>query len=256
MLGDLGWWSLRARRDQRRLLYWGNLVRMDSDRLTKKVYNHRKRQSLSSPSPANWCTYTAKLLSSLGLEEFWLTESTIPSSVEWRKVVVKKIGESEQRSWLVGCLSKPKLRSYCKFKFELKLEPYLLDSNSLGRRVLFGLRSGSNRLRIETGRWLRPRLEEKDRVCVLCDGQQVEDEFHFVTSCQMYADLRKNFFDLISEITEGRVVLHDSRKQDIFRFVMTAMKREVQWVKICHAALNFVYLAMKRRADSLQDTLF
>jgi hypothetical protein len=72
----------------------------------------------------------------------------------------------------------------------------------------------------------------------------------------MYADLRKNFFDLISEITEGRVVLHDSRKQDIFRFVMTAMKREVQWVKICHAALNFVYLAMKRRADSLQDSLF
>jgi hypothetical protein len=32
MLGDLGWWSLRARRDQRRLLYWGNLVRMDSGR--------------------------------------------------------------------------------------------------------------------------------------------------------------------------------------------------------------------------------
>ena len=49
------------------------------------------------------------------------------------------------------------------------------------------LRSGS-KLRIETGRHERPRLEVKDRSCLFCG--QVEDEKHFLAECNLYRFVR------------------------------------------------------------------
>ena len=36
--GELGWWSMRAQRDMKLLLYWARLVRLDDSRLAKQVY--------------------------------------------------------------------------------------------------------------------------------------------------------------------------------------------------------------------------
>ena len=60
-----------------------------------------------------------------------------------------------------------KLRTYKTFKTTLTLEPYLLnDYDRRGRCLFTALRSGTNRLRIETGRWKRPIEPLPDRVCM------------------------------------------------------------------------------------------
>ena len=42
-LGELGWWTLKARRDLLRLKFWGKIVsRMSSSRLVKQVYEHSR----------------------------------------------------------------------------------------------------------------------------------------------------------------------------------------------------------------------
>ncbi len=48
-------------------------------------------------------------------------------------------------------------------------------------------------LRIETGRYCRPKLLAKDRKCELCNLNQVEDETHFVLQCTLYDDLRQKY---------------------------------------------------------------
>ena len=55
MMGDLGWISLRARRDILRLIFWGKLTKLGSERLTKRVYVQRKHDFVSSRSSNNWC---------------------------------------------------------------------------------------------------------------------------------------------------------------------------------------------------------
>ena len=37
VLGELGWWTLKGRRDLLRLKYYGKIVRMGEDRLVKQV---------------------------------------------------------------------------------------------------------------------------------------------------------------------------------------------------------------------------
>ena len=64
----------------------------------------------------------------------------------------------------------------------------LLDSISLVkvRIALTRLRTAAHRLVIETGRWVKPKLE--NRKCITCN--LIEDEFHFILVCPMYSSFR------------------------------------------------------------------
>ncbi len=46
-------------------------------------------------------------------------------------------------------------------------------------------------IRLETGRY--DGMEEKDRICLLCDHNIIESEYHVVMSCPVYNELRGEF---------------------------------------------------------------
>ena len=48
---------------------------------------------------------------------------------------------------------------------------------------LVKLRGGTNRLRIEQGRYEKEEVEK--RICLFCDSKQVEDEKHFMLTCRL-----------------------------------------------------------------------
>lgn len=72
------------------------------------------------------------------------------------------------------------------------------------------LRSGTNSLRVETGRWKKEPLDK--RVCDIClSKDQVEDEMHFLLDCSVYNVAREQMYD------------------EIFR--ATGHKLDVRWMK-------------------------
>ena len=90
-------------------------------------------------------------------------------------------------------------------KTVLKREEYLSSPDVIGRTTLFSLRSGTNKLRIDTGRnervldvvtGKRRRLERKERICRQC-GTGTEDEIHVLLYCPMYVPIRRELiYDL------------------------------------------------------------
>ena len=62
------------------------------------------------------------------------------------------------------------------------------------------LRGGTNKLRIETGRWVGEREEE--RVCNVCLCEVVEDEKHFLLACPRYVRERAHMFEQIRQDCE------------------------------------------------------
>ena len=66
------------------------------------------------------------------------------------------------------------------------------------RSAYIKLRCGVLPLEIETGRYHGVALE--DRICKLCDLNQVEDETHFLINCPLYSDYRRDMFDKALEI--------------------------------------------------------
>ena len=140
-------------------------------------------------------------------------ETTVypPHRTEWKVVVRKAVRAYEQRVWLSAMERKPKLVLYRQWKRFLRREEYLSSPDVVGRMTLFRIRSGTNSLRVDTGRnertrdemtGRRRRLERRERVCRQC-GSGVEDEIHAVLYCPRYIALRRGLMrDLAREQEE------------------------------------------------------
>jgi len=142
VLGELGWWTLKARRDLLRLKFWGEIVcSMSSSRLVKQVYAH-SRARYNAGHKNKWCNYTHALLTELGMEETWQQGKHDGDEKTWEKQVREKIHEREEKEWLARMQTKPKLRTYITLKHELTFEHYLTSDDIQARHVMTRLRGG------------------------------------------------------------------------------------------------------------------
>ena len=83
--------------------------------------------------------------------------------MEWRNLVTTRMQKREETQWRKSMNFKSKLRTYRRIKDKLHLEPYLQFEQRGVRCLLTCLRSGTNFLRIETGRYEGEKPE--DRLC-------------------------------------------------------------------------------------------
>ena len=140
-----------------------------------------------------------------------------------------------------------KLRIYRIFKTKLRLEKYLSAStNYEGRVLLTNLRSGTNKLEIERGRWKN--LKEELRVCTHCNLRHVENEYHFLVLCSKYEALRQTLFQKISDISAGKWNLNNLGLHTQFLLLIngTGDSHEMQ---VFSAVQSFIYRAFKLRGD-------
>ena len=94
--------------------------------------------------------------------------------------------------------SSGKLCTYIKFKSNFGLENYLTMMKSFEqRRRLTRFRISAHRLLIELGRYQG--TLRQDRICVRCTSGQVEDEKHFLLSCDKFREDRNNLLRCISK---------------------------------------------------------
>ena len=78
-------------------------------------------------------------------------------------------------------------------KTDFTIETYLNILPKQSRIYLSRLRLSSHPLRIETGRYGLNRVDRNQRLCLLCNESEVEDEFHFILVCNKYNQIRKTY---------------------------------------------------------------
>lgn len=209
--GEMGWWTLKSRRDLRRLKFWGRIVRMDEGRLVKQVYNHFKASTVLKRN--SWSFYTKRLLMDLNLGHLWVSEE-VGDLDSWNIFITQVFKDREVKQWKERMERKPKLRLYRSFKSRLAREEYLdTDLPFVTRKQITQLRSGTNKLRIESGRWNKEALE--NRICKLCSMGVLEDEVHFLLECHLYERQRLLMLETINHSTP---------------FVITKMSDDKVWM--------------------------
>jgi hypothetical protein len=106
-----------------------------------------------------------------------------------------------------------KLRTYRLFKTQWATEGYVKQIvNRAHRAALAKFRCGVAPLRLETGRFGRNRLPVNERICTLCNGNEVEDECHVIVRCPLYQDLREELFSKAVELNDNFNDLSDTDK--------------------------------------------
>ena len=68
-------------------------------------------------------------------------------------------------------------------------------TNQKHRLAVAKLRADNHNLRIETGRHSTPKVPEHMRTYQYCNSNEIENEFHFLLTCNRYNAIRKTFMD-------------------------------------------------------------
>ena len=132
-------------------------------------------------------------------------------------VVKNKVFQLEQNKWKQEIRNKPKLRLYCKFKKEKKLETlYLYATFTTERSYLTQLRLGVLPINTETGRYKSIHVPLERRICTLCNLDQIKDEIHILFYCNKYNLERKEWLSKMNIQIQPRS--DDNMLNNIFLF--------------------------------------
>ena len=135
-----------------------------------------------------WISYIKNIFDSSGMSNIWNTQI-------FDKWVSKSLEQKLKDQFQQECISyieeSPKCICYRIFKQDLKFENYLtiLPKNFIYTYCKY--RCGSHRLPIETGRWHG--VSRHDRLCHLCDSNDIGDEYHYIMLCKAFDSERKKF---------------------------------------------------------------
>ena len=167
--GDLGWTSSDDRRKLAMFRYWNRIVNMSELRLPKIIFNWMREQVGDS-----WVQEIKSQFEKCGIiEKFYNLDEVELFDIS------NKLAQASQDIWLNNVQDMPKLRNYKLFKNSYEAEPYVLCFLNREKRSLVAqLRSGILPLQVEVGRWQGIPIEE--RICPVCNLNQVEDECHFL----------------------------------------------------------------------------
>ncbi len=97
--------------------------------------------------------------------------------------------------------SLPKLRTFKTYKNYFKQENYLSvikDCRYMTSLVRFHI--SSHNLKIETGRYTRPKTEIYQRICTYCNSHEVENVTHFLCKCTYFIDERNLLYRTCSKL--------------------------------------------------------
>ena len=134
----------------------------------------------------NWISYIKRILDECGMSNFWHSQTV-------DKWVVKNIEQNLIDQFMQNCLAdiytSPKGLCYRIFKKHVTFENYLVKLSLNNIYTLCRFRCGNHRLPIETGRWHS--VSRNDRVCHLCDSNDIGDEYHYIMSCSALKEDRK-----------------------------------------------------------------
>ena len=97
-------------------------------------------------------------------------------------------------------------------------EPYLtMITNPKTRSALTKFRLSDHKLHIESGRHCNPRKPIEERLCEICNNQEIEDKIHFLLNCSFYCDLRSSLIQLAASLNHS---FHNLSPKEKFSFLM------------------------------------
>lgn len=168
--------------------YFLRLQSMDNKRLPYLCY--RMLFQLNEHGRTNWCTRIQRLLFSYGFGEVWESQGVGDEKL-FMNIFKQRLKDVSLQNWSNYISSSTKCSFYSKIKDGIFVHENLQKLSFNLRGEIFSILCSTHKLAIEEGRHLNiPRV---NRLCKLCNLNQIEDEYHFLLVCPILSDIRRNF---------------------------------------------------------------
>ena len=229
LVGDMGFIPHEVGRTVASLRLWNRLVKLDDNRITKKVFNYDYQQQ------GSFSHFIEVVCSKLDMEQAYLEKGVLDL-----KSCKEKLLLDVNEKWATQVDSKPKLRLYKVIKTSPRVENYckwLLPR--FQRSLLCQLRVGILPLQVELGRFTNTPLEE--RTCKICDQDVVENELHFVFDCSYYNVERNLFLRCLSNTHQNHLITmsKEEKLKFLFEHYLLQLAKYIQQIFIKRR--NYIY---------------
>ena len=189
VLSEVDWLLPEYRTQLKMIGQYQRILKMTNCRLTKKVYLWDRALN-ESGAVTSWNSEIKNVLYSCNQHAIY--DNNVPFSLDSVVQSIKQTLRKEQAFYLKSeCEEMPKLGTFLSFKQFDQLPAYVTKPLTFSQKKLLAkIRLGSLGIRIESGRYSRPRLDVNQRLCEVCNENFIEDEFHFVYVCGKYKAIR------------------------------------------------------------------
>ena len=162
-----------------------------------------------------WTRNLQNILIYHGLGDIWefahLNKIEQPSRTPTVNTIFQRVVDISVQNTLSTLQNQPKMRTYCLFKKDFKLENYLTEiKNANTRKTISKFRLSDHKLEIETGRYHIPKKATEQRLCKSCGV--TEDEIHCIITCKINTTEREQTFTEISTYDKTFQFFHEVTK--------------------------------------------
>ena len=141
-------------------------------------------------STGNWAKEIKSLLDHCGFSDVWQSQQVLNSDV-FLKNIFDRLCDQAKAACMEDIKTHSKLTSYCQYKLVFACEQYLQEIKSVKlRHCIAKLRLASHNLNVEVGR--HKNIPKPQRVCTLCQKNEIEDEHHFLFRCPRFSAMREH----------------------------------------------------------------
>ena len=186
---ELGRYPLYIIRYVKILKYWFKVMNTENI-ILRNVYDCAYKQCIEGRK--NWVSDIKKLLTESGFAYVWENPLSV-SQKEFALIFKQRLIDNFIQGCFATISASPSLHLYKYLKENCSYERYLDILPSSLRTLIFKLRTSSHSLRIQTGRFGPNRILRNERICIICNSGDIEDEFHFILKCPFYHSLRKRY---------------------------------------------------------------
>lgn len=137
---------------------------------------------------SKWLTCIENVLNTCGYSKFWLSQN-VPQNLALSCMVKQRLCDQYKQSWHEKVFNIAKCLNYRVFKCSHNFESYLVDLPFDLRKAFCSYRCLNHRLPVEQGRFWG--VDRDDRICDICNMNNIGDEFHYMFECKFFDDERK-----------------------------------------------------------------
>ena len=168
--------------------YWAKLCTSNDTKLSTVLYKLIHTKYLTGEITTKWICCVKKILDENGFSNIFDFQGNI--NYLWLKTSLKRrILDQFIQCWKAEIFESSKGLSYRIFKTEWKFEEYLDLLEKKDRMTFCKFRTTNHKLPIEIGRWYS--VNRNDRKCLLCNKNDLGDEFHYIFECPYFKITRK-----------------------------------------------------------------
>ena len=184
LYGELGRYPLSVSRKIIMIKYWIKIMQTNNPILLN-IYALLKNDADNNITynGMNWAHHVKSIFDKIGMSYVW--NNQLNNNTPNVKLIIQRILDIYKQSWYTNINNSNKLDYYSKYKHSFVHEKYIncIFDNKF-RISLTKFRLSSHDLAIETGRYTN--IPRDQRICLQCNMNMVESEYHFLLVCPKY----------------------------------------------------------------------